>query len=40
LRAQDALRARGYALVDLRAEAYERVENLRFARDPQTGRLG
>ena len=40
LPAQDALRAKGYALVDLRAEAYEKVENLRFARDPKTGRLG
>ena len=39
LRAQNALRDRGYGLVDLRAEAYEKVENLRFARDPKTGRL-
>jgi glucosamine-6-phosphate deaminase len=40
LRAQDALRAKGYALVDLRAESYEKVENIRFARDPKTKRLG
>ncbi|MCL2123279.1 MAG: 6-phosphogluconolactonase [Desulfovibrionaceae bacterium] len=39
LRAQDTLRAKGYALVDLRAEAYEKVENIRFARDPKTHRL-
>jgi glucosamine-6-phosphate deaminase len=39
LRAQDALRAKGCALVDLRGEAYEKVENIRFARDPRTNRL-
>ena len=40
LRAQDALRAKGYALVDLRAEPYEKVEHICFARDPKTNRLG
>ena len=39
LRARDALRARGYAFVDLRAEACEKVENICFARDPKTNRL-
>ena len=40
LRAQEALRTKGYALVDLRAEPYEKVEHIRFARDPKTNRLG
>jgi len=40
LREQDALRAKGYALVDLRNEAYDKVEHIRFARDPKTNRLG
>ena len=40
LKEQDKLRAKGYALVDLRTEAYEKVENIRFARDPKTNRLG
>jgi glucosamine-6-phosphate deaminase len=39
LQAREKLLAKGYALVDLRAEAYEKVENLRFARDPETKRL-
>ena len=39
LRTQDALRAKGYALVDVRAEPYEKVEHIRFARDPKTNRL-
>jgi glucosamine-6-phosphate deaminase len=39
LQAQDALSEKGYALVDLRAEAYDKVENIRFARDPKTNRL-
>jgi len=40
LRAQDKLRAKGYTLVDRRGEAYEKVEHIRFARDPKTNRLG
>ena len=40
LQAREALSAKGYALVDLRAESYEKVENIRFARDPKTNRLG
>jgi glucosamine-6-phosphate deaminase len=40
LRAQDALIAKGYALIDVRGDAYEKVENIRFARDPRTNRLG
>jgi len=39
LGAQDKVRAKGYALVDLRGEAYDKVENIRFARDPKTKRL-
>jgi glucosamine-6-phosphate deaminase len=39
LAARDALRAKGYAFVDLRGEAYEKVEDIRFARDPKTNRL-
>ena len=40
LRAQDALRATGCALIDLRDEPYEKVEHLCFARNPETNRLG
>ncbi|MCL1985743.1 MAG: 6-phosphogluconolactonase [Betaproteobacteria bacterium] len=40
LRARDALRARGYVLVDRRGEAYVKVEDISFARDPKTNRLG
>ena len=40
LRAQDRLRAKGYALVDLRNEPYEKVEHIGFARDPKTNSLG
>ena len=40
LKARDALRAKGYAVVDLRSEPYEKVENIRFARDPETNRMG
>ena len=37
---RDKLNAKGYGLVDLRADAYGKVEDLRFARDPETNRLG
>ena len=40
LQAQDALRAKGYRLVDLRADPYVKVEDIYFARDPKTNRLG
>jgi glucosamine-6-phosphate deaminase len=40
LRAQDTLRRKGYTLIDLRAEPYEKVEHIHFARDPKTNRLG
>ncbi|MDR0466799.1 MAG: 6-phosphogluconolactonase [Deltaproteobacteria bacterium] len=40
LRAPDALRAKGCGLRDLRGEPYEKVENIRFSRDPKTNRLG
>jgi len=39
LKATHALRAKGYTLVDLRAEPYMKVEDLCFARDPKTNRL-
>ena len=39
LSAQDALRAKGYVLTDLRAAPYEKLEHIRFARDPKTNRL-
>ena len=40
LQAQHTLRAKGYSLVDLRAEPYVKVEDIGFARDPKTNRLG
>ena len=40
LQAQDTLRAKGYTLIDLRAEAYMKVEDICFARDPKTNRMG
>jgi len=39
LQARDAVRAKGYAFADLRAESYEKVENICFTRDPRTNRL-
>jgi glucosamine-6-phosphate deaminase len=40
LQAPERLRAKGYTLVDLRAEPYVKVEDLHFARDPKTNRMG
>jgi glucosamine-6-phosphate deaminase len=40
LPAQGALRAKGYTLIDLRAEPYVKVEDVCFARNPKTNRLG
>jgi glucosamine-6-phosphate deaminase len=40
LQAREALSAKGYKLIDLRAESYTKLEQIMFTRNPKTGRLG
>lgn len=40
LKRANEVEGRGYEIVDMRGTSYERVENLIFSRNPETGRLG
>ena len=40
LKRSTEVKARGYEIIDMRPTPFEKVQNLTFVRDPETGRLG